>query len=292
VSSTRDRQRKLARAKVERQMARRAAKARQRRQLAAGVSAAVVLLLVVLGTTWALGGFDSKPKKKTNAAAATCTWTPADTAANKDLKDVGTPPTSGEQRSGAKTMTITTNQGVITAQLDATKAPCTVASMSYLAGRQFFNNTNCHRLTTQGIFVLQCGDPSGTGKGGPGYTFNTEYTPAAPAPSPSASAAPTATYPAGTLAMANTGQPNSTGSQFFIVYKDSPLPPSYTAFGTVTQGLDAVRKVAAAGAVDAKGKPTGDGSPRTKVVIQSVAVGGTAQAPASPAVSPSAGAKS
>ena len=291
MSSTRDRQRKLARAKVERQMARRAAKARRRRQLTAGVSAGVVLLLVVLGTVWALGGFSSKPKKKTSATA-TCAWTPANTSANKDLKDVGTPPTSGEQRSGTKTMTITTNQGVITAQLDATKAPCTVSSMSYLAGRQFFNNTTCHRLTTSGLYVLQCGDPSGTGKGGPGYTFGTEYVPAAPAASPPASAASTVTYPAGTLAMANTGQPNSTGSQFFIVYKDSPLPPSYTAFGTVTQGLDAVNKVAAAGAVDAKGKPAGDGSPKTKVVIQSVAVGGAAQAPASPAVSPSAGSNS
>jgi peptidyl-prolyl cis-trans isomerase B (cyclophilin B) len=280
VVSSRDRQRKLARAKVERQMARRAAKTRRRRQVTAAVSAGLVVVLAVLGTVWALGGFSSGPKK--SDAASPCDWSPVDTAANPDLKDVGTPPTTGIQTSGTRTMTVTTDKGVITARLDAAKAPCTVASMSYLAGRQFFNDTKCHRLTTAGLYVLQCGDPSGKGDGGPSYNFATEWTPdtaASPAPSPAPSGPAPVVYPAGTVAMANHG-PGTNGSQFFIVYKDSQLPPNYTAFGTVTAGLDTVTKVAASGAVDEKGQPTGDGAPKTPVTIQSVAVGDTAAAPA------------
>ncbi len=107
--------------------------------------------------------------------------------------------------------TIATSVGTLEATLDADKAPCTVNSFVSLAKQGFFDNTPCHRLTTAGIYVLQCGDPTGTGTGGPGYTIPDEFS-------------TTDTYGPGTLAMANTGQPNSGGSQFFIVYKNTPLP--------------------------------------------------------------------
>src|SRR2546430_242150 len=132
----------------------------------------------------------------------------------------------------AQPMTTTTDLGAITVRLDPADAPCTVASFAYLAGRKFFDGTRCHRLVTSGIYVLQCGDPSGTGAGGPGYTYPDENL-----------SGTRGTYPAGTVAMANAG-PNTNGSQFFIVYQDSPLPPRYTPFGNVTVGLDLVRTVA------------------------------------------------
>src|SRR6266545_1832567 len=209
----------MARAKVERQIARRAAAARRRRQVQAGIGAALAVVLVVVGIVWAAGGFSSK--KKPPAAAAECAWTPIDPATNPDITDVGKPPETGNAREGTPLMTITTNQGVIEAELDPGGATCTVASFTYLASKQFFNNTKCHRLTTSGIFVLQCGDPKGTGKGGPAYRFPD-------------------LYPKGTLAMANSG-PDTNGSQFFIVYKDgSALKGDYTIFGRVTKGLEIV----------------------------------------------------
>jgi peptidyl-prolyl cis-trans isomerase B (cyclophilin B) len=121
----------------------------------------------------------------------------------------------------------------------------------------FFDNTHCHRLTTAaaGIYVLQCGDPTGTGMGGPGYTIPDENLTGA-------------TYPTGTVAMANTGAPHSGGSQFFIVYKNSPLPPSYTPFGTVTSGLSVIQRVAAAGSTQSNGP--GDGAPKIPVDIKTV----------------------
>ena len=153
--------------------------------------------------------------------------------------------------------TIVTNCGTIVAALDAAKAPHTVNSFAFLAGQHYFDHTICHRLTTQGIFVLQCGDPTGTGTGGPGYTIPDENLTGA-------------TYPAGTLAMANTGQPHSGGSQFFFCYADTPLPPQYTPFGHVTQGLDVLKAIAAKGEDDSNGP--GDGKPKSPVVIESFTV--------------------
>jgi peptidyl-prolyl cis-trans isomerase B (cyclophilin B) len=187
----------------------------------------------------------------TPPAAGPCSW--RQEAGNPYTKDVGAPPPTGGTQT---TMTITTNLGVITVRLDPTGAPCTVASFAYLAGRKYFAGTSCHRLVTQGIYVLQCGDPSGTGQGGPGYEFGDENL-----------SATSGTYPAGTVAMANAG-PDTNGSQFFIVYRDSPLQPKYTPFGTVTGGLDLVRSVAAAGTGDG----SGDGHPKVPVAIQSLTV--------------------
>lgn len=155
------------------------------------------------------------------------------------------------------TATIVTNCGTIVATLDAAKAPHTVNSFAFLAGQHYFDHTICHRLTTQGIFVLQCGDPTGTGTGGPGYTIPDENLSGA-------------TYPAGTLAMANTGAPHTGGSQFFFCYADTPLPPQYTPFGHVTQGLDVLKAIAANGEDDSNGP--GDGKPKSPVVIESFTV--------------------
>ena len=155
------------------------------------------------------------------------------------------------------TATVVTNCGTIVVSLDGKKAPHTVNSFAFLAGKHYFDNTPCHRLTTSGIYVLQCGDPTGTGTGGPGYTIPDENLKGA-------------TYPAGTVAMANTGQPHTGGSQFFFVYANTQLPPQYTPFGTVTSGLDVLKKIAAAGSDDSNGP--GDGAPKQPVVIESFTV--------------------
>jgi len=134
--------------------------------------------------------------------------------------------------------TITTNCGVITVELYGAKAPQTVASFLSLAKSGYWASSPCHRLTTSGIFVLQCGDPTGTGSGNPGYNFGVENAPAS------------ATYAPGTLAMARTTKATSNGGQFFIVYKQTVLRDAigYSVFGRVTSGMGIVDKIAAAGA--------------------------------------------
>ena len=138
-----------------------------------------------------------------------------------------------------------TTQGAITVRMNTAKAPCTTFSFRFLATRGYFNQTHCHRLTTQNIYVLQCGDPTGTGSGGPGYEFNDENLAGA-------------TYPAGTVAMANAG-PDTNGSQFFFTWKNTTLSPDYTPFGTVVSGMDVLQKIAAAG--DDQQNGPGDGYP-------------------------------
>jgi len=168
------------------------------------------------------------------------------------------PPPSTATLTGEVDVTLTTSAGDIGLKLDADAAPCTVNSFVSLAEQGYFDDTTCHRLTTAaaGISVLQCGDPTATGTGGPGYTIADEYT-------------GDEQYPAGTLAMARTPAPDSGGSQFFIVYGDTPLPPEYTVFGTVDEaGLKVVQEVADAGTTS--GGP--DGPPKTPVDIESATV--------------------
>ena len=164
---------------------------------------------------------------------------------------------------------LATSAGPIGLTLNRAEAPCTVNSFVSLAGQGYFDGTSCHRLTTgEGLKVLQCGDPTGTGTGGPGYTIPDEV-PTTLAPSPSG--AGTVTYPRGSIAMAKTAQPNSGGSQFFLVYADSTLPPDYTVFGTIDDaGLATIDGVAAAGTDDSNG--AGDGKPVTPIDIQTVTV--------------------
>ncbi|SCF31523.1 peptidylprolyl isomerase [Micromonospora mirobrigensis] len=270
MTSTRERQRAAARAQLERKMAERAAKARKRRQTQAIVGAGAALLLVIAGTVWlatSLGGDDDKTDTAAQqAGAAQCVFTEVPKEQRpKEIKDVGLPKTQ-QPDTGTQTMTLDTNLGPITATVDRSKVPCTAASFTHLASKNFFDNTKCHRLVTEGIKVLQCGDPSVTGKGwrptdgtgGPSYRLAEENLPTDKRPA----------YPEGVIAMANNGDPGSTGSQFFIVYGDSQLDPKYTVLGTVTGGMDIVKQVAAAGDDKAFAQQAGGGHPKKEIVIK------------------------
>lgn len=159
------------------------------------------------------------------------------------------------------TATLRTTCGDVVLELAAAQAPQTVASFAFLAEQGYWADSPCHRLTTAGIFVLQCGDPTGTGMGNPGYGYGIENAPADGA------------YPPGTLAMARTQDPNSNGGQFFIVYEDTHLPVEgggYSIFGQVTEGLEIVEQIAAAGAEGG----TRDGAPAQPISILSVELAG------------------
>ncbi|MER7168707.1 peptidylprolyl isomerase [Micromonospora sp. NPDC000207] len=281
MASSRDRQRKLARAKLDRQQARRAATAKRRRQVQAGVGVAVVLALIVAGSAWALGAFDSDPTDQTALDNEVCAWTPQDGNANTSLKDVGLPPTADLPTEGTRPMTITTDQGTITAALDLAVAPCSAASIDHLAGRSFYDNTTCHEITEEG--ALRCGDPSGTGIGGPTYSFYNENVPTG-TPEASASPAPEGepAYPKGTVAMIGTA-PGANGSQFLLFFEDfDPEEPTYPVIGRITDGLDVVEKIGDLPTVeDAVGNKV---KPETDVTIQTLTVGQPGQdtAPASP----------
>jgi cyclophilin family peptidyl-prolyl cis-trans isomerase len=183
--------------------------------------------------------------------------------------DEGTPPASAP-RAGTVTVTLHTSQGDVPLTMPRAKAPCTVESFVYLAGKGYFNHTPCHRLTKASVLsVLQCGDPTGSGTGGPGYTIPDEN----PTDLPSSPAGDGASlYARGTVAMANTGQPHSGGSQFFLVYADSALPPTYAVFGTVSAaGMKVLDKVAAGGVAGGDGQ---DGAPKIPVTVTSTTVAG------------------
>ena len=157
----------------------------------------------------------------------------------------------------ARTFTFDTNCGTIVVTTVGAKAPITVTQLATLARGGFFNNTLCHRLTTQGLYVLQCGDPTATGSGGPNFTFRDENLPVEGLNN----------YPAGTVAMANSG-PGTNGSQFFLVFADTTLGANYTLWGTITQGLDIVKAIAKAGV---KGGGA-DGAPNQPISINRVTV--------------------
>ena len=166
-------------------------------------------------------------------------------------------PNAGITESNKATISFTTNQGEIVVETTPALAPLTVNAMAALAQKNYFDNTICHRLTTEGIFVLQCGDPTGTGTGGPGFNIPDENL-----PQPIDN-----NYPAGTVAMANAG-PGTSGSQFFLVYQDTTLGPDYTIWGSITSGLDILQTIASAGVVDGGA----DGAPLTGVTIESTKV--------------------
>ncbi|HEY0698011.1 MAG TPA: peptidylprolyl isomerase [Micromonospora sp.] len=269
MTSTRERQRAAARARLEKEMAERAARARKRRRTQLGVAVGSATVLVVGLGAWAvtsLTGDDKTDEGNPVAGQAHCTWNqrPAD---RPQIKDVGVPPVS-VPATGTQTMTIDTGLGPITAKLDLAAVPCTAASFTHLAGKKFFDNTKCHRLVTEGIQVLQCGDPSATGKGyretdgtgGPTYQFAEENLPTDKRPP----------YPEGVIAMANSGQPGSTSSQFFIVFGDSQLDPAYTVLGTITGGMDLVKEIGKAGHDNAFGQQAGGGHPKKEVLIKSL----------------------
>ncbi len=264
MSSTISRERAAARARLERQMAEKLERARKRKQRNAIIGAAAAVVLVAGGVVWAIMAMDKKSNNTASSGDTSCIWTPDDPTQNPDLKDVGTPPEGVAPHTGTQTMTIQMNVGTLEVEVNTAKAPCTARSMTYLASKGFFDNTKCHRLTTEGIHVLQCGDPAGKGSGGPTYKIAEENLPNY--------IDDTKNYPVGTIAMAKTSEPNTTGSQFFIVYGDTPLPGQYTVLGKVTKGIELIQNVAKAGAVGDDGKVTTDGHPKTEVIINKLTI--------------------
>ncbi len=279
MPASKERQRQIARAKLERQMARRAAAARRRRQVQAGIGAVLGLLAVVAGTVFLVAKFGGDDDKSATASGPKCSYTPPAPGSfdPKTVKDVGAPSTKDVPTTGTRTVSLKTNVGLIEIALDQAAAPCTSHSLAYLAEKKFFDGSFCHRMTTgpatdKSLKVLQCGDPSGTGTGGPAYKYGAENLPTNTVTS--AQGQKIATYTRGMVAMANSG-PNTTGSQFFIVYGDSDLPPDYNIVGEVTSGLEFVDKVAKAGVTPRDPKSPGDGAPKTKVTLQTVTVDAT-----------------
>lgn len=294
---TNEQRRATAKRKLERQLERREQQAKRRRLLAIVAGLVAVAAAVALVVTFVLTDKDKDKDKSGTAASSSTSAAPSASdgptsapPANGQLPpfkasaNLGAncqypasaepaskpvdPPRSGKVPTDPATVSVsmTTNQGNIGLILDNAKAPCTVNSFASLAQKGFFNDTPCHRLTTSpSLAVLQCGDPSGSGSGGPGYQFANEY-PTDQYPKGDPGLDQPITYPRGTLAMANAGA-DTNGSQFFLVYKDSQLPPNYTAFGTIdATGLATLDKIAAGG-VAGGGQ---DGKPATDVQIKSV----------------------
>ncbi|PZF84572.1 peptidylprolyl isomerase [Jiangella anatolica] len=260
AQSAKQRRHELARKHYERQQARRAAETARRRRIGIVVGAVIVAVALVMGTllvTGALGGDDdpvaSGPESTPSApAGGVCDYR---TSGESAVPNLGAPPAidpAALETPLPTTATLTINGAPVTVTLDA-GAPCTVNSLAFLAAAGYYDGTTCHRLTSSAsLKVLQCGDPTGTGGGSPGYEYDNENTDGA-------------TYPAGTVAMANSG-PNTNGSQFFLVYGDSQLPPDYTVFGQITTGLDVITGIADGGTDNG----SEDGAPITPVTLDTV----------------------
>lgn len=271
-----ERQRRRARERYERQQEIR----RQRQRKVRKWTGITLVILAVCGLAGGLtaafaGGSPSKSaaaaKPKSSPAAATaeparhCDYTKSTAG---QVKQVSLPPAAPDYKA-AYTATINTNLGPIGISLLNSKATCAVNSFTHLASANFWNNSQCHRVSDSGgLYMLQCGDPNAKatenlscssaalGTGGPGYKFADENLKGA-------------TYKAGTVAMANSG-PDTNGSQFFLVFKDTKLPASYTPFGTITSGLDILQNVAKAGTSCTYS--AGGGVPKDKVIIKSVTI--------------------
>ena len=294
---TNEQRRATAKRKLERQLERQQKRARTRRTLVIG-GAAIVVVAAIAAVVIAI--VNTKHEHKSNTAATTttpaasnshettpagptppapplppfkpsaslganCQYPASPDAAAKPVKPprTGKIPTDPAQVSAS----MATSQGNIGLMLANNESPCTVNSFASLIGQKYFDNTKCHRLTTSpDLGVLQCGDPKGDGTGGPGYGFGNEY-PTDQYPPNDPKAQQPVVYPRGTLAMANSGQPNSNGSQFFMVYRDSQLPPQYTIFGTIQpDGLTVLDKIAKAGVAGGGD----DGPPALEVTIRSL----------------------
>ncbi|GAA5060669.1 peptidylprolyl isomerase [Thermocatellispora tengchongensis] len=283
MATGRERQKQLAREHYERQMKRRMERQAKARRTAVVGSTVGVLVVIggVVAATVLIGGGEPESNAAASPSAAptesapppvtptpidatkvTCEYPKEDKGA---VKDVGTPPAKPDLK--AERMTLKTSQGEIVIDMEPTKAPCTVNSFAFLAKKNYFDGTKCHRLVTPetgGLAILQCGDPLATadgkgekdGQGGPGYRFNDEYLGGMQ-------------YGRGVVAMANSG-PNTNGSQFFLIFGDETkqLPPQYTPFGTVSKGMDVLDKVAKGGFL------ADNQSPKVGVEIKDVTISG------------------
>jgi peptidyl-prolyl cis-trans isomerase B (cyclophilin B) len=235
---------------------------RQQRRIALIVGASLAVVALIAGIFFVFGRGDddaveAAPQTPTDGACPAVGVTPP-----AKPKTFAKAPAKTEAMGKTWAMTLKTTCGDVTLSMDGAKAPQAVSAMLLLGREGFFDGSPCHRLTTEGIYVLQCGDPTGKGTGGPGF----EYGPVENAPKDNV-------YPAGTVAMARQGgNGSSMGSQFFLVYKDSTIPADaaggYTVLGTITSGLDVVTKVAEGG-VTGDG---GDGEPKRAVSITGTTV--------------------
>ena len=282
MAGKQERQRKLARERHERRLAQEAQRQANARKMAkiAGSSVAIIVIaaIVVVGVI-ALTRHNSAAKPVAAAstkptASSTPTSTPSSTPSPtpvaepahqctylpgpKAVRQVGGVPPAKPDYKAKYQATITTNRGTIVLDLLNSKATCTVNSFVFLAEKAFYNNTPCPRLVTAGIYVLQCGDPTGSGTGGPGYEFASENLTGA-------------TYPAGTVAMANSGTPDSNGSQFFFVFQNTTLAPSYTPFAKIVSGLNVLADLAKGGIVPPM-NPAGGGHPKDTTTIETVTI--------------------
>lgn len=264
MASSAKRRKQLARERWERQQERRAQRDVRRKRLSIVVGVIVTAAAVTGGGLLVANAI----KDDTGSAADASSESPSDPAdsgpvdpAACEYRDTGDPAVEGiglprEMKPDdvlPSTANLTINDAEVTVDLVPEAAPCTVRSLAFLAENDYFDNTECHRLTTgANLRVLQCGDPTGTGSGSPGYEFDNENTDGA-------------TYPAGTVAMANSGA-NTNGSQFFLVYDDSQLQPDFTVFGQISGGIDALKDIAQDG-VKGGGE---DGEPATKATVKEV----------------------
>lgn len=270
MPSRKQRERDVARRRYERRQARLAkasAKRRRRTKIAAVVM--VVVALMVLSSYGiyhlvASGGNDSKTltTQPTTQPSASPSTTPVACGASKPPapKHETWPhaPAMSIDKQASYTMTLATSCGPIAVALDAAKAPITTNTLKFLADKKFYDGTFCHRLVVSaGLTVLQCGDPTGTGSGGPGFTIPEENLKGAK-------------YTRGIVAMAKTSAPHSTSSQFFLIDKDSQLPPQYTVVGHIALGLGVLDRITALGEDDSNGP--GDGHPNQTVYLDHVTV--------------------
>ncbi|HLU75235.1 MAG TPA: peptidylprolyl isomerase [Nonomuraea sp.] len=284
MATGKDRQKQLAREHYERQQQRRLEREQRNKRMAI-IGSTVGVVAVVGGIVAAvalLGGEDAATEAAASPAPSASTETVAqpkpydketgrcdyvaDTSGGQ-VKDVGMPPAEVKTKPAKKTMTMKTNLGDIVVELDNAKAPCTVNSLEFLAEKDYYDGSKCHRLGTDQFPMLQCGDPTAKadgesqtdGSGGPGYVMAEENLEGA-------------TYKRGVMAMAKTMAPGSTGSQFFLVYGDIGLTPDYTPVGTITKGLDILDKVNKAGVIADSGD--GTGAPKETVEIKDVTIDG------------------
>lgn len=278
---TNEQRRQAAKRKLERQLSRRAERARRRRMIA--VIGSVVLVLLAVGGVYWLASRGEAPASQSDASTTTAPPTPGKTtegackytsaAGEPAAKPVELPDDPAEKpATGTVQLALKTNNGDIPVTMDRAKAPCTVQSIEHLVKSKFYDGTPCHRLVAGDNFkVLQCGDPTGQGSGGPGYTIPDEK-PTDLQPAPPGQGA--TIYPRGAIAMANTGQPNSGGSQFFLVFGSTFLPPEYAIFGTIAEpGLAVLDKIGAEGVDPATDSGSHDGAPKLKTTINEAVLG-------------------